>query len=126
MIAENNSDFHCCCKKNHSSTLSVSVYGVLQQNLLIKFNFLPPSSGQCGYGGAGEGAEETSGGEVPEGPLRGNSCPLWCQGTTETVSFFPYCSFCYPYSSFSFLLFVIPFILSFLGHTTAEQTKPDL
>lgn len=37
-------------------------------------------SGQCGDGGAGERAQEAGGGEVPEGPLRGDSCPLRCQG----------------------------------------------
>lgn len=37
-------------------------------------------SGQCGDGGAGERAQEAGGGEVPEGPLRGDSCPLRGQG----------------------------------------------
>lgn len=62
-----------------------------------------PSSGQCGYGGAGEGAEETSGGEVPEGPLRGDRCTLWCQGTTKHVSFDLLLGFL---NRFSFLSFV--------------------
>lgn len=44
-----------------------------------------PSSGQRGHGGAGEGAEEAGGGEVPEGALRGDSRPLRRQGTTESI-----------------------------------------
>lgn len=47
-----------------------------------------PSSGQCWYGGAGTRAEETSGGEISKGSFRGNSGPLRCKGTTNTLFFF--------------------------------------
>lgn len=52
-------------------------------------SLVSPPSGQCGYGGAGEGAEETSGGEVSEGPLRGDSSTLWCPGTTNPFPSLP-------------------------------------
>lgn len=82
---------------------------------------LPPSSGQCGYGGAGEGAEETSGGEVSKSSLWGNCCSLRSEGTSkmQTYLFFNCCSNC-------FCRILMWFIMSCVGHSTAEQTKSDL
>lgn len=86
---------------------------------------MPPSSWQCWYGGAGEGAEETSGGEVSEGPLRGDRCPLRRQGTTK--KHFPVRDISVQ-TFFCFVLFsyIVFFFLSLLGHTTTEQTQSDL
>lgn len=94
--------------------------------LVSCFSFgLSPSSWQCWYGGAGEGTKETSGREVPEGPLWGNSSPLWCQGTTVAFSFHG-CVTPPPAPKCFAPRFSNDVFLSLAGHPTAEQTQSDL
>lgn len=97
-------------------------YG-LDRGKLTFYLGMSPSSGQCWNGGAGEGAEETSGWEVSEGPLWRDSCPLRCQGTSWKKKNSLTDVDCQNFVLFSDVVFVFLFLL---GHTTTEQTQSDL